>query len=178
MEARIQQLWQVNVICSALKFRAQKKKLPLIPRSNEYPPRWCSKSASHVQRCFYFFRFIFQPVGLEAPALHSVLGSSLEMDAHPSRMEWFLGWVRSNHTLTNSIFVATHCECDQHFSMIRFRDGLLLETLEEFELNPEIKFWGFFFAKESLKKRILRKLEMLKGCCKRFFSKNKYISII
>lgn len=68
VEARIQQLWQVNVICSALKFRAQKKKLALIPRSNEYPPRWCSKSASHVQHCFYFFRFIFQPVGLEAPA--------------------------------------------------------------------------------------------------------------
>ena len=36
-------------------------------RLDEYPPRWCSKSASHVQHRLYFSRFIFQPAELESP---------------------------------------------------------------------------------------------------------------
>lgn len=164
VEARIQQLWQVNVICSALKFRAQKKKLALIPRSNEYPPRWCSKSASHVQHCLYFFRFIFQPVGLEAPAFIP-RSRFFPRDGCIIHLEWndSSGRIRSNHTLTNSILAVTRCQRPNISPLIRFGDGSLLETLEKLT-------WGWSFGDFSLQRQVWRK-----GYCEILVQKNIYI---
>lgn len=112
----IQQLRQANVICSALKFRAQKK-LPLIctraaRRLDEYPPRWCSKSASHVQHRLYFSRFIFPTGRIREPSFR-FFAACTRVGTRLDRMHPFNPWnPRFNRALANRVFrsdVSRYC---------------------------------------------------------------------